>query len=42
MSNQSIYHEKQSRMFCALHCLNNLFQNPNEFSKDDLNSICIK
>lgn len=28
MSNEKleIYHEKQSRMLCAVHCLNNLFQ----------------
>lgn len=26
MSPPEIYHEKQSRMLCAVHCLNNLFQ----------------
>lgn len=42
MANIDIYHEKQSKMLCALHCLNNLFQNPNEFSTSDLNAICTK
>lgn len=26
MNEREIYHEKQSRMLCAVHCLNNLFQ----------------
>ncbi|KAH7643765.1 josephin domain containing [Dermatophagoides farinae] len=35
----NIYHEKQSRQLCALHALNNLFQNSNAFTKNDLDSI---
>uniref|UniRef100_A0A6P6Y0R9 ubiquitinyl hydrolase 1 n=1 Tax=Dermatophagoides pteronyssinus TaxID=6956 RepID=A0A6P6Y0R9_DERPT len=34
-----IYHEKQSRQLCALHALNNLFQDSNAFTKNDLDSI---
>lgn len=33
-----IYHEKQTRQLCALHALNNLFQN-GKFTKFDLDSI---
>ncbi|KAI5712394.1 hypothetical protein M8J75_007944 [Diaphorina citri] len=36
-----IYHEKQMKELCALHALNNLFQNPKTFSKADLDEICI-
>ena len=28
-----IYHEKQKREMCALHSLNNLFQDPSAFTK---------
>lgn len=35
-----IYHEKQVRELCALHALNNLFQEKNAFLKSDLDSIC--
>ena len=28
-----IYHEKQMKELCALHSLNNLFQDPSAFSK---------
>lgn len=35
-----IYHERQSRQLCALHALNNLFQNRNAFTKQDLDLIC--
>ncbi|XP_017769356.1 PREDICTED: josephin-1 [Nicrophorus vespilloides] len=35
-----IYHEKQVRELCALHALNNLFQSPNAFTKQELDSIC--
>jgi len=36
----SIYHEKQSKQLCALHTLNNLFQNPNAFTKPMLDELC--
>ena len=29
----SVYHEKQVRQMCALHVLNNLFQDPQAFTK---------
>lgn len=35
-----IYHERQSKQLCALHALNNLFQNPNAFTKQELDAIC--
>ena len=38
----SIYHEKQSKELCALHALNNLFQNEKAYTKKDLNDICYK
>lgn len=38
--NSNIYHEKQSKQMCALHSLNNLFQNENTFTKSDLDMIC--
>lgn len=38
----NIYHEKQSRELCALHALNNLFQQPHTFTKQDMDSICQK
>ena len=38
----NIYHEKQSRQLCALHVLNNLFQDPNAFTKSDLDAICTR
>ncbi|CRK88472.1 CLUMA_CG002217, isoform A [Clunio marinus] len=34
-----IYHEKQSRMLCAVHCLNNLFQS-RWITKDKMDQIC--
>uniref|UniRef100_A0A6A7FNZ1 Josephin-2 n=1 Tax=Hirondellea gigas TaxID=1518452 RepID=A0A6A7FNZ1_9CRUS len=37
---ESIYHEKQVKELCALHSLNNLFQDPTAFTKSDLDSIC--
>lgn len=42
MSSQNIqvYHERQSRQLCALHALNNLFQNSRAFDKHDLDLIC--
>lgn len=35
-----IYHERQSKQLCALHALNNLFQDPHAFSKQELDTIC--
>lgn len=35
-----IYHERQSKQLCALHALNNLFQDPRAFKKQDLDAIC--
>uniref|UniRef100_A0A182FCW8 ubiquitinyl hydrolase 1 n=1 Tax=Anopheles albimanus TaxID=7167 RepID=A0A182FCW8_ANOAL len=35
-----MYHEKQQRELCALHALNNLFQDKNSFSKSQLDEIC--
>lgn len=40
MQDPSIYHEKQSKQLCALHVLNNLFQDANAFTKTDLDAIC--
>ena len=40
MQEVDIYHEKQSRQLCALHVLNNLFQDQNAFRKSDLDAIC--
>lgn len=37
---QNIYHERQSKQLCALHSLNNLFQCPQTFMKQDLDAIC--
>uniref|UniRef100_A0AAG5DAM0 Josephin-2 n=1 Tax=Anopheles atroparvus TaxID=41427 RepID=A0AAG5DAM0_ANOAO len=35
-----MYHEKQQRELCALHALNNLFQDKASFSKSQLDQIC--
>jgi josephin len=35
-----LYHEKQVKQLCALHALNNLFQDKNAFCQKDLDSIC--
>lgn len=35
-----IYHERQAKQLCALHALNNLFQDPTAFSKKDLDTVC--
>lgn len=37
-----IYHERQTRQLCALHVLNNLFQDPHAFTKSDLDAICTR
>lgn len=36
-----IYHQKQSKQLCALHALNNLFQE-DVFTKSDLDTIANK
>lgn len=36
----AIYHEKQRRELCALHALNNVFQDGTAFSRDALQEIC--
>ncbi|KFM69533.1 Josephin-1, partial [Stegodyphus mimosarum] len=36
----NIYHEKQVKELCALHALNNLFQDKNAFNKQILDNIC--
>jgi hypothetical protein len=40
-SNSNIYHEKQEKQLCALHSLNNLFQE-RIFSKANLDDICVE
>ena len=37
----SIYHEKQVKELCALHALNNLFQNK-FFTKQILDELCVE
>lgn len=37
---QNIYHERQVRELCALHALNNLFQQKECFTKAELDIIC--
>lgn len=37
---KKIYHEKQHFELCALHALNNVFQDPNAFNKEVLDEIC--
>ncbi|KAF8774172.1 josephin-1-like isoform X1 [Argiope bruennichi] len=39
-SKGNIYHEKQVKELCALHALNNLFQDKNAFNKQILDNIC--
>lgn len=39
-TNNIIYHEKQIKELCALHALNNLFQERNSFTKAQLDLIC--
>ncbi|XP_068760935.1 josephin-1-like isoform X2 [Montipora capricornis] len=34
-----VYHERQRQMLCAVHTLNNLFQERNAYSKADLDAI---
>ena len=35
----TVYHERQRQMLCAVHALNNLFQDEKAYSKEDLDSI---
>uniref|UniRef100_H2ZPY8 Josephin-2 n=1 Tax=Ciona savignyi TaxID=51511 RepID=H2ZPY8_CIOSA len=37
---RKVYHERQHFELCALHALNNVFQDPNAFSKEQLDEIC--
>ena len=37
---KKIYHERQHFELCALHALNNVFQDPNAFTKEQLDEIC--
>lgn len=39
VSPPTIYHEKQRRELCALHALNNVFQDGTAFSRDTLQDI---
>uniref|UniRef100_H2ZPY9 Josephin-2 n=1 Tax=Ciona savignyi TaxID=51511 RepID=H2ZPY9_CIOSA len=36
---RKVYHERQHFELCALHALNNVFQDPNAFSKEQLDEI---
>ncbi|GAB6022886.1 Josephin-1 [Chamberlinius hualienensis] len=38
----AVYHEKQVKELCALHALNNLFQDSKAFSKCQLDNICLR
>ena len=38
----NIYHERQKRQLCAMHVLNNLFQEKNTFTKEDMDDICTR
>ena len=40
MADKELYHEKQAKQLCALHALNNLFQDRNAFKQSDLDIIC--
>ena len=37
-----MYHEKQKKQLCALHALNNLFQDNHAFTQKDLDDICFE
>lgn len=39
-SSSPVYHERQSLQLCALHALNNLFQDGRAFSRTQLDEIC--
>ena len=38
----SVYHERQKWELCALHALNNIFQDSQAFSKQALDELCQK
>ncbi|XP_053689777.1 josephin-like protein isoform X2 [Sabethes cyaneus] len=40
MGASTVYHEKQIKELCALHALNNLFQNRESYNKFQLDEIC--
>lgn len=40
LTTPAIYHEKQRRELCALHALNNVFQDGTAFSRETLQEIC--
>jgi josephin len=40
MNQDAVYHERQSLQMCALHALNNLFQDGRSFSRAQLDEIC--
>jgi len=40
IATSEIYHERQYFELCALHALNNVFQDPEAFSKEQLDEIC--
>lgn len=40
MGASSVYHEKQIKELCALHALNNLFQDKGCYNKVQLDEIC--
>jgi len=40
LSASNVYHERQRFELCALHALNNVFQDPNAFTKEQLDEIC--
>lgn len=35
-----IYHERQRLQMCAIHAINNLFQNSSVINKEAMNAIC--
>jgi len=37
-----VYHERQSRMLCAVHAVNNLLQKRNAVTKQQFDDICNK
>ena len=37
---EEVYHEKQHLLFCGVHAINNLFQNPCICSKEKLDDVC--
>ena len=39
-STHQVYHERQRFELCALHALNNVFQDPMAFTKEQLDEIC--